>query len=39
LPDGAFCWDVAAGERAHALQPSDLFINTTLSRMRPLAGG
>ena len=24
---------LAAGERAHALQPADLFINTTLSRI------
>lgn len=24
---------LAAGERAHALQPGDLFINTTLSRI------
>ena len=24
---------LAAGERAHALRPSDLFINTTLSRI------
>jgi len=24
---------LAAGERAHALQPDDLFINTTLSRI------
>jgi predicted Zn-dependent protease len=24
---------LAAGEKAHALQPSDLFINTTLSRI------
>ncbi len=24
---------LAAGERAHALQPTDLFINTTLSRI------